>query len=264
MQLNILNKLYIFKSIKKYGDCKTMAMLLAMFQKMKLTREINNLVLKQSLNSSKLTRIEKNITNIQKRYEGKIKQVSQQAQRLINQAKQEAYMGFGLTNSVFAGMAGVAGGLASNAISSFFANDKDLAAKYELIKSNGGSIYKIDGKGGQTPLEYNGVALTQDDLVAFNKAQTYATQSQAQAQAYAQQYAAYQEQQISIWQQNMEQMYEEEQLAALEPLEMEQTMMELDKAYFEQQLDKKRAEKEQYDQLCSQEAKESAPKFGLG
>ena len=59
-----------------------MAMLLAVFQKMRLIREKNQLVLEQSQFSSKLTRIEKNIANTQKRYTSMIANIDKQAQMM--------------------------------------------------------------------------------------------------------------------------------------------------------------------------------------
>ena len=63
-----------------------MALLLAMYQKMRLIREKNQLVLDQSKFSSKLTRIEKNIANQQKRYTSLFSQLESQAKMMQSNA----------------------------------------------------------------------------------------------------------------------------------------------------------------------------------
>ena len=57
-----------------------MALLLAMYQKMRLIREKNQLVLEQSQYSSKLSRIEKNIERKTKYYTGLLAKIDERAQ----------------------------------------------------------------------------------------------------------------------------------------------------------------------------------------
>ena len=78
-----------------------MALLLAMYQKFRLIREKNELVLKQASYSSKLSRIEKNIERTQKRYTSLFAQLDQQANTFKNNARLQFQNMFGLgSNSV--------------------------------------------------------------------------------------------------------------------------------------------------------------------
>ena len=63
-----------------------MAMLLAMFQKMRLIRERNQLVLEQTQYSSKLTRVQKNSKRIQEIFASKQKKLENQASRMQKNA----------------------------------------------------------------------------------------------------------------------------------------------------------------------------------
>lgn len=63
-----------------------MALLLAMYQKLRLIRERNQLTLELSQGSSKLTRIEKNIERTQKYYTSLFQQLDSQAKMLQNNA----------------------------------------------------------------------------------------------------------------------------------------------------------------------------------
>ena len=87
---------------------------------------------------------------------------------------------------------------------------------------------------------------------------------QSQAQMQCNQMNTQYQSNISIWLEAQKTQLEAEQDAALEPLEYEQTMMELDKEASEERCTRLKADMEAYDRLLSEEAKNSAPKFGLG
>ena len=63
-----------------------MALLLAMYQKLRLIRERNQLTLEMTQTSSKLTRIEKNIERTQKYYTSLFQQIDSQAKLLQSNA----------------------------------------------------------------------------------------------------------------------------------------------------------------------------------
>ena len=69
---------------------------------------------------------------------------------------------------------------------------------------------------------------------------------------------------VSIWLEAAKEQLEAEQDAALAPLEMEQTDMELEKESVETQLAYAKERLQSIEQACNEETKNAAPKFGLG
>jgi hypothetical protein len=69
---------------------------------------------------------------------------------------------------------------------------------------------------------------------------------------------------VDTWKEAMTREIEAQQDAALAELNHEETMLELDKTYLEQQLAIYKEEKQSYDQLAKEGAKDMVPKFGLG
>jgi hypothetical protein len=69
---------------------------------------------------------------------------------------------------------------------------------------------------------------------------------------------------VSIWLEAQKAQLEAEQDAALDPLSYEETMMELEKTQIEARLERIKQQEQSYSQLVSDEAKNSAPTFGLG
>ncbi|MBR2431182.1 hypothetical protein IKB17_06960 [bacterium] len=253
-----------------------MAMLLAVFQKMRLIREKNQLVLEQSQFSSKISRIEKNIANTQKRYTSMLANIDKQAQMMQSQASIffQNMMGLGANCVNPYNYSGMNGFIAAR-MQEIFANggipqyDKDgNITDYLTIKnsnfetmmteySNTGSFKTSeDGKGYAN--------FDENDVKAFLAARNYASQMQQQAQFNCQQMQQQYTTNISIWTEAAKAQIEAEQDAMLEPLNYEQTMLELDKELKEQRLARINAEIESYETLCKEETQNSAPKFGLG
>ena len=94
----------------------------------------------------------------------------------------------------------------------------------------------------------------------MQNARMYQQQVQMDVQTKNQQYGN----NVSIWLEAQKAQLEAEQDAVLEPLNYEETMMELEKTQAETRLQRINAQIQSYDQLVSQEAQNSAPKFGLG
>lgn len=248
-----------------------MALLLAMYQKLRLIRERNQLTLEMTQGSSKLSRIEKNIERTQKYYTSLFKQVEDQAKRYQNMAttaiNSMAGIGVGYNNPLdYTGM--------GNAFVSKFMND--------ILGENGtgygkkGEEKHLDGTTFQEMAEYlnaNGsfkakegeeAPFSDENIALFNAVKSAGYQAQQQAQANASMLSSQVQNNISIWADAMRQHYENEQDAALEPLTYEQTMLELDKTLKENRLKRIEAELESYSQLVDKGAEEMAPKFGLG
>ena len=87
---------------------------------------------------------------------------------------------------------------------------------------------------------------------------------QQQQQTMCQQLCTDYDTNISIWLEAAKAELEAQQDAALDPLNYEQTMLELDKELKDQRLTRINSELERYNELCKQEAQNSAPSFGLG
>ena len=245
-----------------------MALLLAMYQKLRLIRERNQLTLEMTQNSSKLTRIEKNIERTQKYYTSLFKQVEDQAKRYQNMAttaiNSMAGIGVGYSNPMdYTGM--------GNFFITKFMTDTLASGKFgdkeiSLGGSHNGNSYTFeDMMNNPSFKDKDGNQLYSDeDIALFNQLKNAGYQAQQQTQAQASMLSSQVQNNISIWADAMRQQYECEQDAALEPLTYEQTMLELDKTLKENRLKRIEAEIESYSQLADKGAQEAAPKFGLG
>lgn len=264
-----------------------MALLLAMYQKMRLIREKNQLVLDQTKVSSKLTRVQKNIERVQKRYTSLFANLDSQAKMMQSQAKVGIQGLFGLgTNSVnpydYSGINGFVYGV----MGKMFANDwtgrtdaqgnalPDVPLGQDLLQrmmneymSNGGKfIPELDADNKQVyennqPKYKN---FTADQIACFTQAMQNGKMAQQQAQFNAQQMTTQYESNVSIWLDAQKAALEAEQDAMLEPLNYEETMLELEKEQKDTRLQRINEEIETYKQLVSQEVKNTTPTFGLG
>ena len=134
VKLSIKDILYIFKSTKITRTFRAMALLLAMYQQAKLTREIGSLTLQQTQIDRKIDRIQTNIKNTQKRYQSLFTQLETRAKNMTNQANsmysQMSMGGLGGLGGALGGMFGggigsFLGGIAGDLVSSLF--NKNLA-----------------------------------------------------------------------------------------------------------------------------------------
>ena len=262
-----------------------MALLLAMYQKLRLIRERNQLTLEMSQTSSKLTRIEKNIERTQKYYTSLFQQIDSQAKILQNNATRAiqnmAGLGVGSFNpygmSAYSGM----NGFVAKYITDIFKPGKgeftykDSENNEQVLKCpeyekmineyyrKGGFVEQKDTEGKPTGT-YGEGGYSKEEVDAFNYMMQMGIQKQQEAQFNAQQMSSNFANGISIWTDAMKADLECQQDAALEPLTYEQTMLELDKNLKEQRLKRIEAELESYSQLVDKGAEEMAPKFGLG
>ena len=271
-----------------------MALLLAMYQKMKLIREKNQATFDLTKFSSKYDRVSKNIEKVQKRYTSLFANLDAQAKQMQSNAKimfQDMYgLGMGsygnyLEPSSFSGLNGfITTRMGQMLMSSFEYKDKDnntqtfpgltqdeysnMLAEY---MQNGGFVPKYDTVDGvqKVARDDNNQIIYEngwsaEQVAFFNQAMQNAKLQQQQAQMACSNMSQQYDTNVSVWLEAAKAQLEAEQDAALEPLNYQQTMWELEKEQAEQRLQRIKAELESYTQLCSEEAKEQAPKFGLG
>lgn len=278
-----------------------MALLLAIYQKMMLIREKNQLVLDQTKVSSKLTRVQKNIERVQKRYTSLFANLDSQAKMMQSQAKMGIQNMFGLgQNSVdiFSSYSGISQFVLNGAMQlcktgTALAKDSDGNAyatanlspekfqeMYRIYMQNGGTFpvkYKEEN-GVKTPekttLEdyfgpdqevpvYDG-NFTAADVQLFQMAMQRAQEQQKVAQWQCNQMSQQYDTNVSIWLDAQKAALEAEQDQMLEPLNYEETMLELEKEQKDTRLQRINEEIETYKQLVSQEVKNTTPTFGLG
>ena len=273
-----------------------MALLLAMFQKMRLVREKNQATYQLATKSSKLSRVTKNIERIQKMYTSRISNLESQAKRMQNAASiffqnsfglgagqistnMYSYMGGGhLTGFMLNNMQGIIGKNIAYKDSDGTEHDDgqiDKATYEKLLNAymsygSSGFRYEHDDKGQivyndpetqKDPKTLDGIDAYQFDafLRAIQTAQNNQSQAQMQMTTVNQQF----QDNVSIWLEAQKEILEAQQDEALLPLNEEETMLELEKTSLEERLTRIKAELESYTQLVSEEAKDSAPKFGL-
>ena len=269
-----------------------MAFLLLLHEKMRLQRKVNKLTLRQAKLSSRKERITKNISRVQKMYSSKMTQLEKQSSLWTSNFKNQMLndMGLGMQNQMFSPMGGF--GITSfvaKAMGQFLANggkpiqigkdkapvdftDGSLYAKMMQDYCSGGfqAVYDQDDNGNDITTKvtgYKGASgenYTVDQYSCFQRAMQMAQQQQSQAQFYAQQVSSQYESNVSVWLQAAQAQLEEEQDAALLPLEAEETEIDLDNQSCEAQLADARARLEGIQQACSDGIKNSAPTFGLG
>ena len=260
-----------------------MAFLLLVYEKMRLQRKVNKLTLRQTQLSSRKERIAKNIEKVQKMYSSKITNAEKQAQLWASQAKNSIFnsMGLGMQNQMFNPMSGY-----SN-ITSFVANqmagmlhnggksiqigdnppvtfDKDKYNEMMTDYMTTGLRENIDEETKKGTGEYGNGKYDKASVTAFMQAMQMAQQQQSQAQFMAQQMASQYESNVSVWTEAYKAQLEEEQNAALLPLEAEETDIDLDMSSCETQLADARARLDSIKQACSEGIKNSTPTFGLG
>ena len=271
-----------------------MAFLLLLHEKMRLQRKVNKLTLRQLQMSGRKERISKNISKVQKMYSNKMTMLEKSAQMWTSQFKNSILnqAGLGAQNQMFNPMGGY--GLTSfvvNQMGQILANggnaiplekDKDgnvtksitdfkdgaLFSKMMQDQYSGGfkAVYDENDKTKVTgyKCESSGNTYTEDQYKCFQMAMSQAQSQQSQAQFMCQQMSSQYESNVSIWVEAQKAQLEEEQNAALLPLEAQETEIDLDNTAIETELQYARERLKNIEQACSQEIQSSAPKFGLG
>lgn len=265
-----------------------MALLLAMYQKMRLIREKNQLVLDQTKVSSKLTRVQKNIERIQKMYKSREASLDAQAKRMQNNASIFFKMNLGLgtndvntnmynfglnfNNSIIMGtmQAGLTGDTNNGGAGWDKKKKKKVMAYYQSCNGNPQPEYEVDENNNRKPkVDENGQyiypdGITAQDIAQFRQAMQYGQMELSNRQNMSTQLTSQYENNVSIWLDAQKSEMEAEQDAMLEPLNYEETMLELEKEQKDTRLQRINEEIETYKQLVSQEVKNTTPTFGLG
>lgn len=260
-----------------------MALLLSMYQKLRLTRERNQLQLKSTQISAKRKRVTKNMSEIQKRYKSIQQNIDNGIKQLKNQYKlwtQNAVLGGAGTfsPSVF-GNTGTSG-YVINALSNWATNTQDgdnlyTAKAADIVKviQSGGTFTKkvVDGKeekdanGNPIYVASNddNITISQEDYNKFATASNLAQQEQTKATYVCNQMQQQYENNLSIFSLQQEAAMEAEQDEMLAPLAYEDTMLELEETEIKTRLEYIKNELEAYTSQLKEDCQNAAPKFGL-
>ncbi len=261
-----------------------MALLLAMYQKMRLIREKNQVTLDLTKYSSKLDRVTKNIERVQKRYTSLFAQLESQAKMMQSNATMmfQNMAGLGM-NSVnlnnYTGMNGFVCNIMGQALSqggykykdsdgnectlAGMSNDEIQAMMNEYMANGGQFLRKKDPEDDTKYLQNEYENWSPEQVAAFTQAQRMGQMQQQQAQMWVQNANQQYGNNVSIWLEAAKAQLEAEQDAALEPLSYQETMWELEKTQADNKLKRINAQLESYDQLVSSESEKTAPTFGL-
>ena len=260
-----------------------MALLLSMYQKLRLTRERNQLQLELTQISAKRKRVTKNMSEIQKRYKSIQQNIDNGIKQLKNQYKlwtQNAVLGGAGTfsPSVF-GNTGTSG-YVINALSNWATNTQvddnlytDKAADIVKVIQSGGTFTKkvVDGKeekdANGNPIYVasndNSITISQEDYNKFATASNLAQQEQTKATYVCNQMQQQYENNLSIFSLQQEAAMEAEQDEMLAPLAYEDTMLELEETEIKTRLEYIKNELEAYTSQLKEDCQNAAPKFGL-
>ncbi len=272
-----------------------MALLLAMYQKMRLIREINQDTLKLARISSKKQSVQKNITRVQKHFTSLLAQLDSQAKMMQSQASIffQNSMGLGVNSVNPFDMASASSTnmfiqqrayqyLVNEGITVPIKNGDETTN--EIYKLSEDIFFKLCAANGSIkPVQENGVnktieqdyfgktktvpeyedGITQQDIDLYQRGMQMAQLELSKAQTMVSQATNTYASNVSIWLEAQKAQLEAQQDAQLEPLNYEDTMIDLEKSQLETRLEMLKAEKQSYDQLVSAEAKEAAPKFGV-
>ena len=271
-----------------------MALLLAMYQKMKLIREKNQAQYDLTRFSSKYDRVTKNIERVQKRYTSLFAKLESQAKMMQSQATMQLQnmTGLGVNSVNLNNINGTnqfvyqtAAGLLEQ---QGWQNYKTVDGKQEPdgspVKLNGaefqqyftewqqyGKFRQATDENGQLKYidadkkvpEYTG-GFEADKVAAFTAAMQQAQVQQERARMWVQNTSQNYGNQVSIWLEASKAQLEAEQDAVLEPLHYQETMWELEKTQTEAKLERIKQNLESYQNLLQEESQNAAPKFGLG
>ena len=245
-----------------------MAFLLLLHEKMRLKRKVNTMTLRQAKLANRKSRIADRITKMQKMFSKQTAMLEKQASIWSKQFSMMGYQSIGmLGNGSWNPLSAMNGGGMNSAytqqlLSKYFEeNPLSNGLNWEDIQNNY-SNFKYDNT--KKSYSYNGMELSQADMEAFQKGQKAVQWMQSQQQYAVQQQCQMFESNVSIWVEAQKQALEEQQEEMLLPLEVEQEEIEMETAGLETQLQDARARLEALEQACSQEIKDSVPKFGLG
>ena len=249
-----------------------MALLLAMYQKMRLIREKNQVTLDLTKYSSKLDRVQKNIEKVQKRYTSLFAQLDQQAKSMEANAKmwlqEQAELGMNCVNTGnLMGMNGFVYNMVGSMLTAGDPNNgipamdsADVQKMLDEYMANGRFLPDENAKDNPDK-QYK--YWSNDDVARFMQAMRVGQMQQQNAQMWVNQGTSVIANNASIWLEAQKAQLEAQQDAELEPLSYQETMWELEKNSADMKLKRINANLETYESLVSSESDKSAPTFGL-
>lgn len=251
-----------------------MAHLLLMYQYLRAKREVNELTAKSFKFSSKKNRIKDNIEKTQKYYTDAKARIASQAKMMTSAASVFFQNNFGLGAGMVSNFVNpYSMGSANSGFVLGCLGNQDFVSNVLGNIGYSGSLDSLDvqdlyqrqmqgalvkDKDGNYP-----DGITEEDVKAFGALMSAAQQYQYQMQTQCNNANAMYQQNVSIWEQAMNAQLEAEQDAALEPLNYEETMMELEETSTKTKLEEKKQELDNIKQELSQRVKEDAVSFGL-
>lgn len=268
-----------------------MAFLLLLHEKMRLQRKVNKLTLRECQMANKKERITKNIKRIQDMYSKKQTYLQKQADLLSKQftTSIQDSMGLGTQGQMFNPYSGGLTSFVVNQIGTLLSNKDGFKVKdkdgnettvsfandriQQMMQAQYGgglkAVYEKGSDGKDTSVVKNYVDNQQNEYSIneynlFQSAVQQAQMMQSQAQSMCQRMSNQYTQNISVWLEAEQAKLEEEQDAALLPLEMQETEYDLERESCEVQLADAKARLESIKQACSEGIKDSAPTFGIG
>ena len=253
---------------------------------MRAKREYNELTAKSFRNQSKKTRIKKNIEKTQKYYTDAKARIASQAKLMQSQATCIFQNIAGINSNINAftnpyGMGSSNGFAIQSAFNSIGAwnsadankNNQISEAQFKAImalQNAGISLNDSNTENINKFLEKNNITGNDIDaakLIGCSSAYHSLIQSGQQDYFNRSQWLNNAQtsfgQNVTIWEQYMNAQLEAEQDLALEPLNYEETMMELEETTIKTQLEEKKEEMQTLKQELAERVKEDVPKFGL-
>ena len=256
-----------------------MAFLLLLHEKLRLRRQVNKLTLKQTQNSSRLERVQKNIERIQKMYSKQETTLDQQAKNWLALAKNSIWSSAGL-NSNQMGFNPMNFGMGNGmSICQMQAMQQALTTSPELQEKLGKGVFEkmmaeyqagtlsktdTDPNVAAADRKYGNGKFTSDEYNAFTQLVSWAGQAESQIRMQANNAATQYDTSLNNYVARCKEQIDEEQELALAPLEALQTEYQLEKESIDMQMEQIKARLESVKQACSEGIKDSAPKFGLG
>ena len=231
------------------------------------------MTLRQVRISHRKERMTKKIEQVQKMYANKLTQLEKQASIWTKQAQMSIYnsMGLGCQNQMFNPMSGgitsFVYGMMESAFNSDDGKKKFGGATFQEMMTDYGTTglrQQKDKDGNLVEGKYGDNGYTKEQVQAFQQAMMASQSMQSQAQFQAQQMSSMYETNVSVWVEAQKNAIEEEQEEMLLPLQAEEEDLDLENESLERQLQDARERLQTLEQACSQEIKDSVPKFGLG
>jgi len=224
-----------------------MGVLLLQAEKFRLLRKVNTYTLKQTRISDRRDRLAKLIEKKEKFFSKKTSLINTRATALKSSLTSALNMGnLSALSSIFGNMGGL---MLGGAVA-------DLSIYYEQVSSGW-------AKGTDNNWTKSGTDQTKTDMQMWSDASALQSTINQQINALKGQLQTRIDQYIEIWKQQEEQMIEDECELAKEPLNQEDTELEIEQNTNDTLLELAQSRLDSINQKLPERVKDSAPKFGL-